>query len=243
VNPFFSIITVCLNSEKTIETTIKSVTEQSFTDFEYIIIDGKSSDKTLEIIEKYKDSRIKIISERDKGIFDAMNKGVSLSKGKWIHILNSDDYYYSNNSLVNASKFLDEKKTNYFQMCFQNKYNKIYRHYNWSYYKAKLYIKACIPHPGMIISAKQYNEIGLYNLDYKLTSDHDFTLRLVNKFPGQNNNFTLVIKKDGGVTHQNKEKVIEEFRLILINNSVPKFFSNLIYYLKKINLYCRRIFS
>ncbi len=117
MSPFFSIITVCLNSEKTIETTIKSVIDQSFTDFEYIIIDGKSSDKTLEIIEKYKDSRIKIISEKDKGIFDAMNKGVSLSKGKWIHILNSDDYYYSKNSLVNASKFLDEKN-NYFTDVF-----------------------------------------------------------------------------------------------------------------------------
>lgn len=107
MSSYFSIITVCLNSEKTIETTIKSVLAQTYTDFEYIIIDGKSSDKTLNIINRYKDPRIKIISEKDKGLFDAMNKGISLSKGKWIHILNSDDYYYSKDSLIKASKVLN----------------------------------------------------------------------------------------------------------------------------------------
>ena len=240
---FFSIITVCLNSEKTIETTIKSVLSQTFTDFEYIIIDGKSSDKTLDIINRYKDPRIKVISEKDKGLFDAMNKAIRLSKGKWIHILNSDDYYYSENSLIKASKVLNEKKTNYFQMCFKNQSNKIYRYYNWDYFKMKLYFKACIPHPSMIVSAKQYYKVGMYNLTYKFTSDHDFTLRLVEEYPGQNNKFILVTKQDGGITHQNKEKVIEEFRLILINNNFSELLSNLIYFLKKTNLYLRRILS
>lgn len=128
-------------------------------------------------------------------------------------------------------------------MCFKNKFNRIYRYYNWDYYKMKLYFKACIPHPSMIVSAEQYNKIGMYNLNYDLTSDHDFTLRLVEEFPGQNHKFILVTKQDGGITHQNKKKVIDEFRLILINNNVSKLLSNFIHFLKKINLYLRRILS
>ena len=121
---FYSIITVCFNSEKTIKKTIQSVLNQTFKNFEYIIVDGNSTDKTVNIIKSFQDNRIKIFSEPDLGIADAMNKGIKKSRGKWIHILNSDDYYFSNNSLLKASKFLNEKFTNYFGICFLNKKKK-----------------------------------------------------------------------------------------------------------------------
>lgn len=236
LKPFLSIITVCFNSQETIRETINSVLNQTFKNFEYLIIDGKSTDKTLEIIREFNDKRIILISENDLGIFDAMNKGIKISQGEWIHILNSDDCYFSKNSLSLATEVLDKKKTNYFQMCFKNKNNKIYKKYSWDYFRPKLYLKACIPHPSMIISSDQYREVGLYDLRYKITSDHDFTLKLVKKFPGKNNNFVLVSKLDGGITHKNKKEVIDEFRKILINNNVPKFIVNFIYIIKILNL-------
>ena len=91
IYPEFSIITVVLNNEKYIEETIKSIINQNYKNFEYIIIDGKSTDNTLKIIKKYKDKINKFISEKDKGIYDAFNKGISLANGRFICIVNSDD--------------------------------------------------------------------------------------------------------------------------------------------------------
>jgi len=94
-----SIITPCLNSKKTIRKTIESVINQTYKNIEYIIVDGESTDGTIEIIneyrEKYKDC-IKFISEKDNGIYDAMNKGIKLCSGSLIGIINSDDYYETN---------------------------------------------------------------------------------------------------------------------------------------------------
>ena len=92
-----SIITICFNSFSTIEATIKSVLSQNYENLEYIIIDGNSTDNTLEIIHKYRNRISKIISEKDNGIYDAMNKGVCLASGDVIGILNSDDFYEDNN--------------------------------------------------------------------------------------------------------------------------------------------------
>ena len=100
VNPYFSIITVCYNSEKTIERTITSLRNQSYQNFEYIIIDGGSTDSTLEIIKKNLDVVSILVSEKDEGIYDAMNKGIDLASGEIIGIINSDDWY-ENDTLEN----------------------------------------------------------------------------------------------------------------------------------------------
>ena len=94
--PLISIITVVLNSVETIEKTIKSIIGQSFTNYEYIIIDGGSNDGTIDIIRKYSSYISYWISEPDKGIYDAMNKGIAYAKGEYIGILNSDDWYVKN---------------------------------------------------------------------------------------------------------------------------------------------------
>ncbi len=91
-----SVITVCYNSEATVEQTIQSVLAQSHTDIEYIVVDGASTDRTLEIINKYKDQISVVISEKDKGIYDAMNKGLARVTGDVVGILNSDDLYKNN---------------------------------------------------------------------------------------------------------------------------------------------------
>ena len=94
-----SIITVCLNSESTIERTICSVINQDYKDLEYIIIDGRSADSTVSIINKYREKVNHIISESDKGIYDAINKGISLSTGELVCILHSNDIFFNNQTV------------------------------------------------------------------------------------------------------------------------------------------------
>lgn len=111
-----SIITVCYNSEKTIERTLDSVINQVYIPKEYIIVDGLSSDRTLEIIDSYKvpfvkkGINLKVVSEKDRGLYDAMNKGVQMASQKWIHFLNSDDYYVNQYVLSSMTQFLSEAK-------------------------------------------------------------------------------------------------------------------------------------
>ena len=103
--PLVSIITICRDSEKTISKTIESVKNQTYKNIEYIIIDGKSEDRTIDIIQSYKDNISKIISEKDDGIYDAFNKGMSLAQGQFLGIINSDDVYKTN-SLKIISKYI-----------------------------------------------------------------------------------------------------------------------------------------
>tara|TARA_B100000767_G_C19768509_1_gene538785 strand:+ start:1782 stop:2510 length:729 start_codon:yes stop_codon:yes gene_type:complete len=105
----FTIITVTLNSEKTIQKTINSINKQTFKNFEYIIIDGGSSDETIKVIKKIIRKKYKLISEKDSGIYNAMNKGIKMSKGKYVAFLNSDDWF-NNNTLLDMSIFIKHKK-------------------------------------------------------------------------------------------------------------------------------------
>lgn len=109
-----SIITVCYNSQATIENTIKSVISQTHSDIEYIIVDGKSGDNTLEIVNKYQDKIAKVISEPDQGIYDAMNKGIKVATGDIVGILNSDDYYVDSEVVSHIVKAFDEKSQTWY---------------------------------------------------------------------------------------------------------------------------------
>ena len=106
-----SIITVCYNSEKTIEETIQSVIAQDYSNIEYIIIDGCSSDNTMQIAEKYSGSISKKFSEPDKGLYDAMNKGINAATGDIIGILNSDDIFYTNSIISDIVNLFDRDVT------------------------------------------------------------------------------------------------------------------------------------
>jgi len=108
MNPKVTIITVCLNSEALIEKTLQSVASQDYPYIEYLIIDGGSTDSTLSILEKYKSKISSIISEKDNGIYDAMNKGIALSTGDLIYFLNSGDYLYDDQTIKHVIKKVEE---------------------------------------------------------------------------------------------------------------------------------------
>ena len=109
-DPLFSIITVSYNAKESIEDTINSIVNQTYSNFEYIIVDGGSTDGTLDIIRKYEDKISYWISEPDNGIYDAMNKGLAICKGEWINFMNSGDLFYNDHVLVDIYRYCDFKK-------------------------------------------------------------------------------------------------------------------------------------
>lgn len=178
--PLVSIITVCLNSEETIEQTIQSVINQTYHNIEYIIIDGKSTDRTLDIINKYKDKISIFVSERDAGIYDAMNKGLKLATGELIGIINSDDWYEPDAVETIVNTFLEDRTAQIFygDMKVYEKDKFIGIRYPSSL--KELHTWMAIPHPSVFIANEIYKKYG-FNTKYKIGADHDLMLKLYSK--------------------------------------------------------------
>lgn len=174
----FSIITVCFNSEKTIERTIKSVLEQSFQDYEYIIVDGASRDRTTDIICRYEplfEGKMKWISEPDNGIYDAMNKGIEMASGELVGIINSDDYY-EQDALKKAAQAYDgyDYSVIYGMLRTISEGKEV-----MVYIKNHEFLdKDMIAHPACFITRKIYKKYGGYSLKYPYSADYDFMLRI-----------------------------------------------------------------
>lgn len=186
-NPFFSIITICFNSSSTIERTIKSVLSQTYIDYEYIIVDGGSKDKTLDIIRHYEplfEGRLKWKSEPDKGIYNAMNKGIERACGDIIGIVNSDDWLEPNALDIVANAFVQNGKDTNALYCGGINYHRtdgtIKRwDANIKSFKrqAILYIMSGIRHPATFVPKHVYDKIGLFDDQMRLSADQDFILR------------------------------------------------------------------
>lgn len=176
--PLISIITVCYNSERTIIDTLESVLKQNYKNYEYIIIDGNSTDKTLKIISEYErkfEGRMKYISEKDEGIYDAMNKGIRLCKGDIIGIINSDDWY-EEGCLDKVAKLYnkDENQIMYgYQRLIKNEKEYEIVMKNHQFIKERM-----ISHPTCFVSRTVYDKYGLYNLNFRISADYEFMLRL-----------------------------------------------------------------
>lgn len=173
-----SIVTPCFNSEKTIRRTVESVLNQTYDNYEYIIIDGKSTDKTLEIINEYKDKfngKLKVISEKDNGIYDAMNKGIKNSTGDMIGIVNSDDYYENNTLEKVVDSYNGEKYIIIYGLLRTIKNGKEYSIYSKNH---NFLSEHMITHPTCFISKKTYDDFGLYSMDYRYSADYEFMLRI-----------------------------------------------------------------
>lgn len=181
-----SIITVCYNSGKTIEDTFKSVQSQSYKDIEYIVIDGGSKDNTLEFINQYKEIIDYSVSEKDNGLYDAMNKGIEKATGDVIGFLNSDDLFCDDMAVEKVMNVFNENSkidSVYADIYYvdQNNTDKIVR--KWITGKQKTFKKGWHPaHPTLYIKKKVYNQYGGFNLKFKLASDFEIMLRFLEKY-------------------------------------------------------------
>ena len=238
--PIFSIITVVLNGEKFLRETIESVKNQSFKDYEYIIIDGGSTDKTLDIIKEYSEHIDFWISEKDRGLYDAFNKGILMAKGKYIGIINSDDIY-----TINALKIINEYFSNNLEIDFI--FGSVQKHwgilhgyrpkkiyYSWGFYSSHS--------TGFFIKKESANKVGLYDLRYKYHADYDFFFRMIvkNKLKGiatRKDEVTGVFRRGGFSSKIPSRKLFFEELKIRYNNDqnlilifiifIHKFFMNI----------------
>lgn len=174
--PTISIVTVTLNSEKYLENAIRSIANQTYENIEHIIVDGGSSDNTLKIIKKHKDSVARWISEPDKGISDAMNKGIKISTGKYIIFIHSDDYLFSKNSIKEAVRLLNEKYHIYlFRVRLDQQNKTTYSAIRNLGLLTNFKMGSC--HQGQICSRELFDNIGMYSTELNITMDYDFLLR------------------------------------------------------------------
>ena len=230
-----TVITVSYNAAATIEQTIQSVLAQSYKNVEYIVIDGASSDNTLQIIEKYKSGIVHVVSEKDGGIYDAMNKGIALATGDIVGILNSDDLYHNENVLsFIASQFEDNSID---CVCtdveiFSETPSQVLRYYNCRRWKPWMFrIGHQPPHPGFFVRRKLYTELGNFNTQYRLAADFDFLLRCIlkNNKVTQYINYVSVSMRSGGASQKsfkNIQRANREVHLSLKHNgyfSLPLF--------------------
>ena len=176
--PLISVITVVLNNKKFLQQSINSVLNQSYKNYELIIIDGKSTDGTLDILRK-NNSRIDYwVSEKDRGIYDAMNKGIKLSRGSLIVMLNSDDVFYKN-ALKMASRYFVSYKNIDFLFGSVIKYKLLHGYRPWKiYWSFGFYTTHSI---GFFIRKKVHMKVGYYNTKYKFSADYDFFYRMIVK--------------------------------------------------------------
>jgi len=174
--PKVSIITVCLNSVKTIEQAIQSVINQTYKNIEYIIIDGVSTDGTLDIISKYESHITKWVSEKDKGLYDAMNKGIAMATGDIIGILNSDDWYELNALETVVQAFDDETGMVYgtTEFVYNDRYTCAVKNGSLK----DLVYRMVTSHTAVFVKREVYQQIGVFDLQYQLGADYDFLLRM-----------------------------------------------------------------
>ena len=219
--PLISIITVTYNGEKHIEETFRSVFDQTYDNYEYIVIDGGSSDQTLKIIRKYEDKIDYWVSEKDLGIYDAFNKGMQLCQGDYLGFINSDDVYEKNTleTLVKYIKtnsdvdFIFGSVKKHWGILHGYKPWKIF--YSWGFYSSHS--------TGFFIKRTSAQKVGLYDLKYKYHADYDYFYRLIvhkkmNGLATKKKEITGIFRRGGFSSTINYRKLFKEEMLIRYNN-------------------------
>lgn len=181
-----SIVTVTFNSARTLRDTLKSIESQDFENIEILLIDGISKDSTLEIASEFKHLDIKIVSEPDQGLYDAMNKGISLATGDVVGILNSDDFYTDHSILSSVMNGFEDASVDavYGDLNYVSaeKTEKITRRWRSGDYDFKRFLNGWMPpHPTFFLRKKYYHEFGNFDLEFKRSADYELMLRMLYK--------------------------------------------------------------
>ncbi len=216
-----SIVTVCFNSDKTIEDTLKSIKSQTYSNIEYILVDGLSKDCTNDIIKNYDDIVSIHISEKDNGLYDAMNKGISLASGDIVGILNSDDVLADESVIEEIVAGFDDVSVDavYSDLIYVSEHNlnKPTRLYSSKVFsKRMIKFGIMLPHPTFYVRKRCYEELGLYKTTYRVAADFELLARFMSKgIKAIRLPFISVKMREGGISssgllwrvHQNFEIV------------------------------------
>ena len=210
-----SIITVVRNNASTIKDTIDSVLKQTYSNVEYIVIDGSSTDGTIEIIQGYKKYIKKFISEKDKGVYDAMNKGINLATGDVIGLLNGDDVYFDETVLQNVANAFKKNESDcvYGDLYYveRNNLDEIVRYWKSSKFKKGSFARGWHPpHPTFFLKKEVYSKYGLYDIEMKVSADFDLMLRLLEKYNITSHYLPtiLVRMRTGGMSNKTIKNII-----------------------------------
>ncbi|MEM9052454.1 MAG: glycosyltransferase family 2 protein, partial [Bacteroidota bacterium] len=179
-----SIITISFNAVDTLEDTILSVLNQSYENIEYIVVDGASTDGSLDIVEKYRNDIDKFVSEPDEGIYFAMNKGLNMATGDLVAILNADDTYSSNNVISRVVSKIEQSQTDslYGDLHYvdRNKVGNVVRRWKAGRFVRSFFLKGwMVPHPTFFVKKEVYDKYGLFNTDLKTSADYEFMVRVL----------------------------------------------------------------
>lgn len=227
-----SLITVSYNSAKTIADTINSIRAQSYPDIEYVIVDGASSDQTLKLINSSYYPGIVLISEPDNGIYDAMNKGVDIATGDVIGILNSDDVYQDSEVIKDVmTYFMSDPDLDilYGDLVYvkTDDLSKVVRKWRSRPTYPNFFEHANVPpHPTLFLKKQVYNQVGRFDLRYKLAADYEFMLRVFKKFDFKSRYVPRLMVKMrlGGATNKNIKNILNGNKEIILawrNNGFP----------------------
>lgn len=178
-----SIITVCFNSQSTIKRTIESVLNQNYSNIEYLIIDGGSTDNTLNIVNSYKSKIAFCISEKDNGIYDAINKGIINATGDIVGVLNSDDVFYDDQVVSKIANAFDSNinlDSIIGDIVFLNNKQEVHRKYSASNWNPKKFAWGMMPpHPTFYCKKSIFEKFGFYRTDFKIAADYELMMRFL----------------------------------------------------------------
>jgi glycosyltransferase involved in cell wall biosynthesis len=240
-----SIITVTFNSARTIEQTIKSVIGQTYKNIEYIIVDGGSTDSTLSIIDRYRNYLSKFVSEKDNGIYDALNKGIRMATGDVIGILHSDDFYIDDHVIEKVVSSFSKNASDavYADLYYVGVENtdKIVRKWHSGNYSHGMFVNGWMPpHPTFFVKREIYTKYGSFDLQFKSAADYELMLRLIHKNKiklGYLNEFIVKMRVGGKSNQSVKNRLFanyEDRKAWEVNGLKPKWYTLYLKPLRKI---------
>ena len=207
--PELTVITVVRNGQAVIEGCIQSVLEQDIPNLEYIVIDGASTDQTLDIVRSFGDAITHVVSEPDQGLYDAMNKGLCLATGRFVHFLNADDRYASSDTLRTLLPKLDEDFVCHAQMYYVLPDGNVKLLGEPFSYKRELRASR-LPQPVLFVPNRIYREIGVFDTRYRIAADYDMVLRLTKRFPTRFVQQVVTFMQAGGISYQRPDLAFSE---------------------------------